>query len=236
MSLKYGLLFLSLAFGCAVLTVTSWEYVGWFAAVFLYPAGSFLWMAAAYAGAGPGLLLKNPLGRHSLLAWVILGPYFLLNLTTFGLFRLVSRESAYVEVAPNVLFGRRLTSREAKGQPWAGVLDLAGEFTENRQLRLLPGYKSLPVLDATAPGDEQLKSAVDWIRSHAAKGPVYVHCALGHGRSACVVVAYLLATGEVETVEEGVRRLRSIRPGVRLHSVQREQLRAFEGTGEGRSE
>jgi hypothetical protein len=227
MSLKYSFLFLVLAVACVVLTLALWDFVGWFGIAFLYAAVSFLLLAVAYMGAGPGLLLKRESGRHSILAWLLFGPYFLLNTLTFGLYRLMSREPAYVQVAPNVFFGRRLSRSECGANRWVGVLDLAGEFAESHQLRELAGYKSLPVLDATAPTEEQLRSAVAWVTAGAASGPVYVHCALGHGRSACVVIAYLLSVGVVDTVAEGVRLLRSLRSGVRLHPAQRQRLRMF---------
>jgi protein-tyrosine phosphatase len=57
---------------------------------------------------------------------------------------------------------------------------------------------------------------------------VYVHCALGHGRSACVVIAYLLSVGSVRTFFAGTGVLRSLRPGVRLDPEQRRLLRRFE--------
>jgi protein-tyrosine phosphatase len=59
-------------------------------------------------------------------------------------------------------------------------------------------------------------------------GPVYVHCALGHGRTATVVLAYLLATGQVATLREGLARLRTLRPGVGLHRQQAELVRRWE--------
>lgn len=69
---------------------------------------------------------------------------------------------------------------------------------------------------------------MEWLSEAVGSGPVYVHCALGHGRSACVVVAYLLSTGAVGTVAEGIRLLKSLRPGVRLHPPQLQRLRRFE--------
>jgi protein-tyrosine phosphatase len=111
---------------------------------------------------------------------------------------------------------------------WSGLLDLAAEFTEIRPLRKLAGYRSMPVLDATAPTEQELRSAVEWVAATAAEGPVYIHCALGHGRSACVVIAYLLSRGVVGTVVDGVMLLRSMRAGVRLHSSQRRRLRPLE--------
>ncbi len=228
MSLKYSLTFLVLALACVATALATWGSVGGLGVVFLYPAVSSSLLAVAYAGAGPGLLLKRASGRRSVLAWALFGPYFLLNALTLGLYRLASREPACVQVAPNLFFGRRLASREGAAVGWVGVLDLAAEFAESRRLREVAGYKSLPVLDATAPTEPQLRAAVAWVTEGVASGPVYVHCALGHGRSACVVVAYLLSVGVVATVAEGVRLLRSLRPGARLNAPQRQRLRLFE--------
>ena len=236
MSPKYGLVFLVLSAACVVAGLAAWDVVGWGAAVFLYAAFSFALLAIAYAGVGPRLLLKRPSGERSTWAWLLFAPYFLLNAVTFRVYRLVSREPAFAEVAPNLFFGRRLSDREAKTTGWVGVLDLAGEFPEVRSLRALPGYRSLPVLDATAPTEEQLRDATAWLPRAVAEGPVYVHCALGHGRSACVVIAYLLSAGLVGTVAEGVRGMRSLRSGVRLNPVQRQRLRAFEPRPQGPAE
>ena len=214
-----------LAVGCVVAALVAWDVVGYAAVLPLYAAVSFALLAAAYAGVGPRLLFKRADGRRSPLGWLLFAPYFLLNAFTFGLYRRVSREPAYVQVAPNVWFGRRLSACEAEAGGWVSVLDLAGEFPASR---VGAGYRSLPVLDAAAPTEAELRDAVAWIAEAVALGPVYVHCALGHGRSACVVVAYLLSMGAVGTVAEGARRLRSLRAGVRLHPPQLRLLRRFE--------
>ena len=222
-----------LAAACVVSTLVAWDFIGWFGLVFLYVAFSFLLLAIAYAGAGPKLLLKRTSGRRSVVAWALFGPYFVLNAQTFGIYRLLTREPAWVQIAPNVFFGRRLSSCECEEIRWSHVLDLAAEFTECRQLRELTGYQSIPVLDATAPTEEQLRSAVEWMTTSTASGPIYVHCALGHGRSACVVIAYLLSTGVVATVADGVKLLRLLRAGIRLTPAQSQRLRAFESRSGG---
>ncbi len=227
-NLKYSLVFVVLAAACILASAAIWEVVGWEAVLFLYPAVSFVLLAVAYGGVGPRLMLKRASGRRSALGWLLFGPYFLLNAVTFGLYRLLSREPAYVQAAPNLFFGRRLSAREVQAAGWVSVLDLASEFAAVQPQRELAGYRSLPVLDAAAPTEEQLQSAVAWLRQAVRSGPVYVHCALGHGRSACVVIAYLLSTGSIVTVAEGVRFLRSLRPGVCLHPLQRRLLRRFE--------
>ena len=230
MSWKYSLMFFWIATSCVVAADAASEIAGWFGIAFLYEAVTFLLLATAYAGAGPGLLLKQTSGRRSVWAWIMFGPYILLNHIAFGFYRRLSRESASVQVVPNVFFGRRLLAHECVAGGWVGILDLAAEFEEVRPLRKLSGYRSMPVLDATAPTEVQLRSAIAWIANAVASGPIYVHCALGHGRSACVVIAYLLSVGEVTTVEEGELRLRLLRPGVKLSSLQRRRLRTFEGS------
>lgn len=226
--MRYGLTFLALAAAWVVVALAAWEIAGWVAAVPAYAALSFVLLAVAYGGAGPRLLLKRATGRRSPLGWLLFAPYYSLNAATFGLYRLLTHEPAYVQVAPNLFFGRRLSAREYQAGGWAWVLDLAGEFSAGRPQRASPGYRSLPVLDAAAPSEDELRSAAAWVAEAVASGPVYVHCALGHGRSACVVIAYLLSVGAVGTAAEGVRLLRSLRPGVRLYPPQRRALRRFE--------
>jgi hypothetical protein len=189
---------------------------------------SFLLVAVAYFGAGPRLLFKRTSGRRHPAAWLVHWPYFALTALSYRLSRLLAREAAYVEVAPNVFLGRRLTPREARrAEGWLAVLDLVAELPEPRPLRDLANYRSLPVLDATAMSLDQLCDAVEWVGRHAATGPVYVHCALGHGRSALVAAAYLIAVGRAADAKSAEKYLRELRPGVRLHRSQRRTLARF---------
>jgi protein-tyrosine phosphatase len=89
------------------------------------------------------------------------------------------------------------------------------------------GYYCLPVLDNGCPTQAQLCEGAAWLKENLARGPVYVHCAAGHGRSATVVIAYLLSVGTVRTVEEGFALLRSKRPRVYLNPDQRAGLARF---------
>lgn len=236
MRLAYTLVFSVLAAVFIVGGVAVWDAIGWPAIIFGYTAASCLCLAMGYAWIGPNVFAKRNTGQHSIRSWLLFSPYFLLNAVIFRLYRGTSREPAYAEVVPNLFFGRRLTQREAtesRAHGWVTVLDLAPEFTETPALRILPGYRSFPILDATAPQDPQLRDAVRWLTDAMAKGPVYVHCALGHGRTGCVVVAYLLAAGVVNSVAEGVRLLRVQRPGVRLNRSQSRALRPLTIPGAG---
>jgi hypothetical protein len=225
---KYGITFLVLAaaaLGVGVI-LPFWP----LRAVAGNTALAFALLAAAYLGAGPRLLRKRPDGTRSPGGGLLFWPYFLLNAFAFWMYRVTSRKPAYTLIAPNLYLGRRLTDREARAAAavgWQAVLDLAPEFTEVRALRRLPGYRSLPVLDATAPSWEELGTAVAWLREQVDRGPVLVHCALGHGRSGTVVIAYLVAAGRVTEVREGLALVRAHRPGVGLHPGQAALLRRY---------
>lgn len=177
---------------------------------------------------GRGSLGKREDGSRGWGPWLLFAPYLVTARVLFDLMRLLSREPAFAEVAPALTFGRRLTEREARRTDFVAVLDLAAEFSEVQGFRELPGYCSLPVFDTHPPTPEQLRCAVGWLTEAVARGPVYVHCALGHGRSACVVLAFLLATGAVATYADGLKLLRKTRPKARLNPAQREAVRAFE--------
>lgn len=196
---------------------------GW-SLLFLYPAMSFALLAVAYGGVGPKLLGKRPDGGRWWWARLLFAPYLLLTRFSFVLYKLLGRHAAVCEVVPNLFLGRRLTAGEAERVAGAAVLDLAAEFSEARPLRRPDLYLSMPVLDATAPSGEQFTFAVRWIADHLPHRPVYVHCALGHGRSASVVIAYLLHSGRVKDVRDGLRLVRQLRPGVGLSVSQRKAL------------
>jgi hypothetical protein len=159
-TLLHGVVFLSLAVALVVLVPTLWGTAGWVALLPLYAALSFALLSLGYLGVGSRLLQKRANGRHSPVPWCLFEPYFLLSVLTLGVYRSPSREPAYAQVAPNRYFGRRLSLREAKEAGWASILDLAAEF---RATWNPATYRSLPVLDAAAPTEDELRSAVEWV-------------------------------------------------------------------------
>ncbi len=226
MSPKHAVLFASLS-GALLLMAYRWTDVVPGASLG-YLAISAGWLAAAYGGAGPGALGKRPDGRRSPWAIPPLVPYFALNALIFRAYRRLSPRPPWTAVAPRLFLGRRPVAGECS-ERWPAVLDLAAEFPESRTLRAADRYLSLPVLDATAPTAEQLERALSWLDESISSGPVYVHCALGHGRSASVVIAHWLRRGVFASVEDAEAHLGWIRPGVRLNRAQRARLRDFEG-------
>ena len=127
------------------------------------------------------------------------------------------------------MIGRTLTEAEAAEavkQGVTAVLDLTAEFSEAAAFRDTR-YRNLPILDLTAPTQDQLHEAAAFIAEESANGTVYVHCKIGYSRSAAVVGAYLLASGQAATIDEAVEILREARPSIVIRPEVMEALHAF---------
>jgi hypothetical protein len=188
---------------------------------------SLLVVGMAYLWQGPCVFLKTRQGSLHPASFLWLWPFYLLNELIFNSYRRLSGEPAYAEVLPGLYLGRRLWRREIRALGRCDVLDLTCEMSENRSMRKSGRYLCLPVLDNGCPTLEQLCEGVAWLTERLPRGPVYVHCAAGHGRSATMVIAYLLSQYVVGSVEEGIAFLKARRPGVRLNTCQRAILEAF---------
>ncbi|MBN9684761.1 MULTISPECIES: phosphatase domain-containing protein [unclassified Corallococcus] len=195
--------------------------IGW---LLLWPALSFAIVALAYAGVGAGAFGKQTDGRMQPWALVALLPYLLLTWGTWHLARRSSREHVLDEVAPGFLVGRRLLPGELPPGVTA-VLDLTSEFIEPEAIRGACRYVSLPILDASTLPVEQVAPVLRELA--ALPGPLYVHCAQGHGRTGMIAAALLVARGDAPDAKTALARVRQARPGVRLSASQERALDAL---------
>jgi atypical dual specificity phosphatase len=73
----------------------------------------------------------------------------------------------------------------------------------------------LPTVDHFEPTVEDLETAVHFIKKHQGTGNrVYVHCRAGHGRSAAVVLAWLMCKYpdiDGKTLNEELCQIRNVR-------------------------
>jgi hypothetical protein len=105
----------------------------------------------------------------------------------------------------HVLDDREATEAVRRGV--TAVLDLTAEFSEAKAF-LTARYLNVPILDLTAPSQEQLRQMTAFIAEQSTQGKI------GYSRSAAAVAAFLLKTGCVATVEEAVATLRRARPSI----------------------
>ncbi|KAK2080810.1 hypothetical protein QBZ16_000664 [Prototheca wickerhamii] len=167
--------------------------------------------------AGTGLL--TPQGTIKPLNLSLLWPYHAALRTKLALQRAVSDEPAWNAVTPHYFIGAWPSEQALVPALNASVLDVTCELPLQVQP---PAYLSIPVWDTHCPTPAQLDAAVLWAERQVAAGrTVLVHCAHGHGRSAAVLAAILIARGVAETPEEAEALMRAQRPRVKLNARQR---------------
>jgi protein-tyrosine phosphatase len=196
----------------------------------LWAAGSFFCVAAGYFALGGQIFGKRPDGTLSPIGLLAFAPYLVLALIVAAICRWIFREPPCQQIAEHLYLGRRLLKHENRvldQRDVVAVLDLTAATPEPKSIRDGRAYRNLPLLDATAPSLEVLSETVHWIVEQTEKGPVYVHCAAGHGRAGLLAGAYLLATGEATDADDAIRRMRKIRPLVWLNGTQRRRLDEF---------
>ncbi len=218
--LRIGALY-SLASGlCFGLARLEWPW----GAAWLWPAVSSALIAAAYLGAGPRVFGKID-GRLRWLNRALFAPH----LIGLWLFHRLSIKSPFNKVTPELVIGGRLSNRQTLAMVESGVvavLDLTAEVSAG-QWGANVAYRNIPVLDLIAPTVIQLRDAVDFIEVHRPRGTVYIHCALGYGRSACVAAAYLLILDLTLTVDGAIAAVRKARPKVAISSEAMLALQRF---------
>jgi len=229
MNAKYGSIFMLLGLvllgGCFITETLLAR------ALFVYTACSFLGFGFAYLSQSPGFWLKRHNGTLNPLSLMLLAPLHALNWLSLLLAPRLQKQKPFHEIVPDLWLGRRLIGGEAahfNQSPETAVLDLTAEFAENKRLRNRH-YLCLPTLDHTAPRKEQIEQGLQFIQQHIGTRPVFVHCAMGHGRSATVVAAWLLRQNQALDVQAAEKQIKTVRPGVKLKDSQVSILKDFFG-------
>ena len=216
--MRYALIFFLLG-ACLVGLAVQTSGWGW---LWLWPACSTLLVALGYAGAGARVFGKQRHGGYPAWAWALHGPYMVTTLSIWHLLRWTVPENAADEVAPGIWVGRRpFESEIAPSIKW--VIDLTAEFWVARRVKAGREYVCYPTLDAHVNSETTFADTARHVAGLS--GNLYVHCAQGHGRSAALVAAVMIARGLAMDVEEAERRMVEARPGVGLKPVQRALVR-----------
>jgi hypothetical protein len=188
--------------------------LGWF---LLWPAIALALVALNYAFFGPAGFGKRPDGRIGAGALGLLLPYTLAAWANSRLWTWAAPDPA--AVADGVSIGRMPWPGEPAG--FATVIDLCAE---------LPGgsaradWHALPLLDLVAPDPAALRAAAARIETARARGKVLVCCALGYGRSAAAIAAWLVATGRAADTDAAIAALRRVRPRIAVGEAARQAI------------
>jgi len=121
------------------------------------------------------------------------------------------------ELVPGVFIGRRHNQREALESGFDSILDLTAEFPEVPAFRERH-YLNVPVLDLCNPSAAQLQQAACFILQQRQQGrSVFLHCALGLGRTGQVAVAHVLSERLAESLEHAFETVRAVQPRIISH-------------------
>mgnify|MGYP000393782572 CR=1 FL=1 len=200
----------------ALIGLALWTHV-W---ILAWPGAVLIATAIVYLRGAPRALGKRDDGTMAAWAWAAWAPLFAYMRIAHELARYATSESVGDEVAPGIWVGRRARLHELPPEI-ALVVDLCAELPEAPGVVQRQPYLLVRALDETAPQPRELAAAVDAIL--AARGPVFIHCAFGHGRSAAVAAAVLVRRGDA-TLADVEAKLRARRPKIGLNRLQRERL------------
>lgn len=173
----------------------------------LWPSLSLTLVASIYLCIGAAGFQKRADGTLPLATRILLAPYLLGARCNAWLW---TAGDTPTEIGDGVWLGRLAAGDAAS---FATVIDLCAELPALRPA----GHRiTLPVLDLIPLSPAERDRAAAAIEAARARGPVLVCCALGCGRSAAAVVAWLVATGRAPNAEAALQRLRTIRPRIAL--------------------
>ncbi|WP_153712361.1 phosphatase PAP2/dual specificity phosphatase family protein [Eikenella corrodens] len=180
--------------------------------------GAWLWMlwvsvslsvvAFAYLTGNAAVFQKQADGRLSAAATILLLPYLAgvrLNMAYW-----LRGKARMVQVRDDVLIGS--VSAISDGLP--AVLDVCAEYPRPRYRG---AYRALPLLDMVAPSENDLVQAASLLEAlRRQHGKVLTCCALGYGRSAAVVLTWLLVYGGCRDLAQATAELKQARPQMML--------------------
>ena len=204
--------------------------------VFAYDVSALSWffwwsgLSWIFAGGAYGFIGARAFGKRSdgsMVWWNVLlfFPYLAATWLLWYTQKALTKEPLCDQVSPGIWLGRRCSADELP-PGIEMVVDLTAEFPEMRPIREGRAYLCLPILDASIPSLTSFQELVQMIAS--VDKPVYVHCALGHGRSAAVAVAILVARGDAVSVDQAELMVKMVRPGIAINTVQRHFLQQWQ--------
>jgi hypothetical protein len=215
--------------GAAGVSVLGLALEGWVAVCF--------WVLAALYGLRCwGIPVEDALlrtGGRTVVLRVAVAPYLLLAALVLAITRRLDREQPRSLVAPGVWIGRLPSASEYADLPRAGitaVLSLCWEFVppsrRGRDQAVAVAWE--PILDAAPPTERQFQVALERVNTWRSEGrTILIHCAQGHGRSATIAAAALVATGRARDMDQALAQIQSARPRARLSPQQRDALQRF---------
>ena len=187
----------------------------------VWPAVSLLLVSFNYAYLGSAGFQKEADGRMGIAARWLYFPYLL---GAYANSRIWTRnEPKAVKICDRIYLGRLPAQRDIKASGYEAVVDMTAEFNKTDST---VAWHSIPCLDLLVPSKENLLAAARIISS-IEKKKILVACALGYSRSALAVIAWLLVTRRVNSVDNAIAMVKQQRPAIVISDEARLVLSAL---------
>ena len=224
--MKYAVLLTLLGLAQIALSASAFAIAVWLGVLVFWSGISWCLAGGAYVGLGKRVFGKHISGTMNPVNRFVMLPYLLVTWGLWHAQRVLSKEPPHHEIAPNLFLGRRCSVQKLP-ESTGLIVDLCAEFVEAKAVRTHADYLCVPTLDAALPSAELFAQMVQTIAGASREKPVYIHCAKGHGRSAAVMIAALVATRTAASLDEAEQIVRGARRGVRINTSQRRGLEAW---------
>ncbi|MCU1800693.1 fused DSP-PTPase phosphatase/NAD kinase-like protein [Pectobacterium parvum] len=170
------------------------------------------------------IFLKNVDGLSKIFSFLILLPFYIINIFYFKVQRLKSNQSREFQKVNNELYIGRLINYNRLPSVVESVIDLTVEFIPKPSTQ---DYYSIPILDDSYPSDENIRRFIDVIdKCHK---PIFIHCAEGHGRTLLMAAIYLKKRGFNKSTDEAIADICKLRNRCKLSFRQERFLYRING-------
>lgn len=165
----------------------------------LWCACNFYLIAIAYFCNFSKILMKDKNGQIPFWVTIFFFPFRMLLHFSFLLSRLFKKTNTLKQINQNIYCGPRVVYGSIP-EAVDAIIDLTYEFSEASKIKEGKAYYSFPILDGMPPSDAKI---VEFIQNIKEK-PVYIHCAMGHGRTSMFTILYLIIHKYVENYDESL--------------------------------
>lgn len=218
--MKYSVMLTLLGLGQIVLAVPNQTAV-LLSYLMLWSGISWIVVSIAYATNAAWIFGKRDDGGMNWLPIVLLLPFVLVTWLLWHLQKRLTQEPTHNEIVPGIWLGRRCYDAELPPGVKT-VVDMTSEFIEPLKVRQGRSYLCVPTLDTSAPALAGFQTLMESVSR--SPEPIYIHCAQGHGRSAMVAIAALVAKGRSNSLVEAEHIVKQSRPGIKISTTQRRLL------------
>ena len=186
-----------------------------------------LYFLAEFFGLSTGRFFKPGISSPAaIFARIALAPYRWLNWPVLLTLRKKGERPIDVLMPGLAISGRLLPwdKQRIADNNIGAVIDVSGELPETPLIIRNPeiAYLAVPLPDNSGPTVAQMQQCVDFALHHLKREvTVLVHCSFGHGRSAAVCAAIMIATDNADSVETANRLMKAARPSVSMSRHQR---------------